>query len=193
MKEIKRIKALSLASLSSVVKILFFHKGETMKNLAYLLILTSLLLASCSALLPQPTATPVPTDTPIPTDTPAPTSTPLPTATSTPEPTVTPTETIGPDKLVPKGTPDKEWHGIKIMPGALAGSGDDESYRFTIKASAEDIKAFYEKELGAAGWTLLGDGVAENGGGLLIFIKDTATFTVSIIQSDDLFIVMLLG
>lgn len=164
-----------------------------MKKIAYLLVLTSLLLASCSALAPQPTATPVPTDTPIPTDTPEPTDTPLPTATATLPPTATPTEASGPDKLVPQGTPDKEWHGIKIMPGAIAGSGDDESYRFTVKASVEDIKDFYVKELGDAGWTLLGDGVAANEGGLLIFIKDTATFTVSIIPSDDLFIVMLLG
>lgn len=162
-----------------------------MKNIACLLIITSLLLTSCSALMPQPTATPVPTDTPIPTDTPAPTATPLPTETPTPEPTITPTETSGPDKLIPQGTPDKEWHGIKIMPGALAGSGDNGSYRFTIKATAAEIEAFYQKELSADGWTSLATGDGGNGSSLIIFIKDTKTFSVSIIPSDDLFIVML--
>lgn len=166
-----------------------------MKNIAYLLIITSMLLASCSALQPLPTATPVPTETPIPTDTPEPTATPLPTETATLLPTITPTETSVPADLTPKGTPDKEWHGIKIMPGALAGSGDDGSYRFTIKASKTDIEAFYEKELGAAGWSLAVTGGGENGGGLMIFIKDAKTLSVSILPSDedDLFIVMLVG
>ncbi len=77
------------------------------------------------------------------------------------------------------------------MPGALAGSGDDESYRFTIKASQAEIQAFYEKALQAAGWTSFGLGSGENGNSLTIFLKDDKTFSVSIIASGDLFIVML--
>ena len=163
-----------------------------MKTISHLLVLSSILLASCSAILPQPTATPVPTATPLPTETPAPTETPLPTATATlPPPTVTPTATFSAADLVPVGTPDKAWHGIAIMPGALAGSGDDKSYRFTIKASDEEIQAFYEKELAAAGWTSLAGGTGETGTIIEIFVKGEKTFSISIIASDDLFIVML--
>lgn len=171
-----------------------------MKNIAYLLALASLLLASCSALMPSPTATPMPTETSIPTDTPEPTTTPLPTETATLPPTVTPTETSSLADLTPKETPAKEWHGIKIMPGAITGSGDegsadsddDGSYVFSIKTSKAEIEAFYEKELSAADWILLAKSADDNASGLMIFMKDGKNLSVSIIPSDDGFIVMIL-
>ena len=93
--------------------------------------------------------------------------------------------------LVPDGTPEKEWNGIPIMPGALAGSGDAGSYRFTIKATAAKIRSYYEKQLPEAGWNFFAAGTGETGSPLLIFMKENKTFSVSIIPFDDLFIVML--
>ena len=163
-----------------------------MKTTARLLIFLSVLLVSCSTILPQPTVTPVPTSTPLPTETSAPTFTPQPSATATiPAPIASPTTETSVADLVPQGTPEKEWHGIAIMPGALAGSGDDGSYRFTIKASQAEIKSFYDKELEKAGWMSLGLGSSENGNSLTIFLKGEKTFSVSIIASGDSFIVML--
>jgi hypothetical protein len=92
---------------------------------------------------------------------------------------------------MPVGTPDKEWNGIKIMPGALAGEGDASGYRFAIKAPAAEIQSYYEKQLAAAGWTSFGAGAGNNGTVLIIFIKDTKTLSVSIIPQGDLFIVLL--
>ena len=161
-----------------------------LKMISCLLVLSSILLASCSAILPQPTATPAPTATLFPTGTSTPTLTPLPTATATATLTVAPTQDLMAD-LVPKGTPEKEWNGFPIMPGALAGSGDAGSYRFTTKATVAAIESFYEKELKAAGWVFLTVGTGETGASMLIFTKDAQTFSVSIIPSGDLFIVML--
>lgn len=159
-----------------------------LKMISRLLVLLSVLLVACSAILPQPTATPLPMATPLPTGTS--TLTPLPMATATAAFTVTPTQDLAAD-LVPKGTPEKEWNGFPIMPGALAGSGDAGSYRFTVKATVAEIKSFYDKELTAAGWVSLTVGSSKTGASMLIFTKDAQTFTVSIIPFEDLFIVML--
>jgi hypothetical protein len=159
-----------------------------LKNISYLLVLSSILLVSCSAISPPPTATPLPTATQVPTDTPEPTSTPLPTATAT-MPPATPTQTSTPD-LIPKGTPEKEWNGIKIMPGALAGEGDSGSYRFAIKATSAEIQSYYNKQMKLAGWTSFALGTGNTEASLMFFTKDTKTFTISIIPQDDLFIVM---
>jgi hypothetical protein len=47
------------------------------------------------------------------------------------------------------------------MPGAVAGDGDEEGYVFTIKATPQQIREYYELELGKRGWqsSAEGDGV----------------------------------
>ena len=162
-----------------------------LKTISLLIVLASILLVACSAIAPIPTATPVPSATPLPTDTPAPTAIPASTVTATAI-ALTPTPTQGTvADLVPKGNPAKEWNGIPIMPGALAGDGDAGSYRFTIKSSMDEIQSYYQKQLQVAGWTSLALGSGENGTSLLIFTKDAKTLSVSIIPSDDVFLVMI--
>lgn len=159
------------------------------KTIFSFLIISSLFLTACSALLPPPTATPEPTATPLPTNTP--TLTPLPTSTATSlPPTVTPTLGLAPN-LIPEGTPEKEWEGVQIMPGALAGSEDPKGYRFTIKATAAEIQAFYQRELTKAKWSLITAGVGKTKTILLIFGKNQDVFSVSILPYEDLFIVLL--
>lgn len=160
-----------------------------MKTLAYIIVLSSILLTACSSTSAQPTATAAETLSPTETIaatatitlTPPPTATSAPTATHTPDPIL---------DLVPHGTPDTEWNGIPIMAGALAGSGDLSSYRFTIKATDAEIQAFYQKELKAAGWIMLAAGSNKKGTNLLIFTKGDKTLTVSIIEFEGSFIVM---
>lgn len=136
-----------------------------------------------------------PTPTPVPTSTFTFTPSPFPTATATQIPTNTalpPTET--PDvvlDLVPVGEPDSEWNGIPIMPGAIAGEGDTGGYRFTIKASRDEIQAFYESELRKLGWTLLGLGQGDTGAAIMIFTGNDGTLSVSIIEHEAEFIVMI--
>jgi hypothetical protein len=97
-------------------------------------------------------------------------------------------------KLVPVGTPEKEWNGIPIMPGALAGNGDSAAYRFTIKATATEIQDYYVNALvHRLGWSASATGSGETGTLLLIFtnMQNTSTLSISIIPFDELFIVML--
>jgi hypothetical protein len=128
--------------------------------------------------VPTATHTPEPTDTP----TVVPTQTPIP-ATETPSEPVLP---------MPAGKPSSEWEGIPIMPNAIAGEGDSKGYSFTINASAKEIQKFYEQELGKLGWNMFASGQGTTDAVLLIFMKDTATFSVSIIpQSDGIMYVLL--
>ncbi len=148
---------------------------------AILLSFLVIVLASCSSFVPQPTETPIPTETS------------LPTATNTPEPTYTPTQTpippsetpSTPDLPMPSGKPASEWEGIPVMPNAIAGEGDSKGYSFTINATPEEIQNFYEKELGKLGWNMLASGQGTTNAILLIFMKDTNTFSVSIIPQPD--------
>jgi len=154
-----------------------------MKNKLFLIssCLAVLLLASCTFAASEPT--------PTATFTPSPTETPLPTATKT-LPPPTPTEDFL-AALAPVGDPASEWNGIPVMPGAIAGEGDDDGYTFTIQSTAEEIQAFYERELAKQGITLLAVGDGQNGSILLIFMKDLETVSVSIFPYEDLFIVLL--
>lgn len=146
----------------------------------------SVLLVGCSALAPKPTATPTLTFTPPPTETRTPTNTSEPTNTPKPTPTK---DVIA--SLLPVGEPAEEWNGIPIMPGAIAGEGDDAGYRFTIKANSDDIQEYYERELSKLGWQFLAAGQGENGTLILIFTGSEGTLSVSLLPHEDEFIVVL--
>jgi hypothetical protein len=136
-----------------------------------------------------------PTPTPIPTPTFTITASPVPTATATQIPTKTvlpPTETQDViSALVPVGEPESEWHGIPIMPDAIAGEGEAGGYRFTTQASPDEIQEYYERELRRLGWTLLGSGQGGTGAVVMIFTGNDGTLSVSIFEHEDEFIVMI--
>ena len=79
------------------------------------------------------------------------------------------------------------------MPGALAGQADGaSSYTFNIRATPEEVQAFYETELQKLGYAAFASGVSGTGQPvLLIFMKDLATLTLSIIPYGDELIVTL--
>ena len=155
-----------------------------------LLVFLSFSAISCSTFAPVPTSTPTQTITPIPTLTLSPTPTELPT--NTPQP---PTDT--PDVLSalrPVGIPDKEWKGIPIMPGAIAGNGDNEKYVFTINASLEAIQTYYERELSKSGWDLVTSGAGDTGATMLIFNNGKPPLMpISIIPDGDLMLVLIVN
>jgi hypothetical protein len=153
-------------------------------------IFTSILIAACSALAPVPTPTPTQTATLMPTDTSTPI--PTPTQTNTPQP---PTETSDPiSALLPSGIPEKEWKGIPIMPGAINGGGDNESYRFTIEAPVEEVQAYYEKELAKLGWDLMVAGSGDTDSVMLIFNNGVPPLLpVSIFSHGELTLVMIVS
>jgi hypothetical protein len=141
-------------------------------------VLFSLTFTACSALA-QPTPTPAPTRT----------STPLPAPTRTASP---PTETPAVlSRLEPQGEPASEWNGIPVMAAAIAGDGDEESYVFNIKATPQEVQAYYQSELGKLGWQMLAQGTGDSSLMLIFTDASSATLTVSIITKGDQVLVLL--
>ena len=142
------------------------------------------LISACSVLAPVPTITPTQTATLIATDTP----TPIPTA----QPQAETSDPIS--ALLPSGSPEKEWKGIPIMPGAINGDGDNEGYRYTINATVEEVQAYYEKELGKVGWGLMAAGSGATDSVMLIFNNAaSAVMSISIFPHGDLTLVMVVS
>jgi hypothetical protein len=143
-----------------------------------------LVLSACTNII-QPTSTAIPTFT----------ATVLPTLAPTLIPAVTPplpSET--PDIVsarVPEGQPASEWKGIPIMPGAIAGEGDEEGYVFIIRATPQQVQDYYQLELGKLGWQSIAQGDGESST-MLIFMNNTSTtLTVSIIAKGEKVLVLL--
>ena len=138
-----------------------------------------LALAACSEFVP-PAATVVPT----------------PTFTASPALTVTTSLPLtatsdATSKLDRQGQPEAEWDGIPIMPGALTGEGDEESYVFTIRATPQQVQEYYQAELGKLGWQSLAEGDGE-ASLMLIFTNDaSATLSISIVTKADEVLVLL--
>lgn len=143
-----------------------------------------LVLSACTNTL-QPTSTAIPTFTVTVLPTLAPT---LILTVTPPLPSETPNVV---SELVPKGQPASEWKGIPIMPGAIAGEGDEEGYVFTIQATPQQVHDYYRLELEKLGWQSLTQGDGESST-MLIFMNNTsATLTVSIIAKGDEVLVLL--
>lgn len=154
------------------------------KSIAVDVLLFGLILSACSSFR-QATPAAFPTLTltagPAPISTPVPINTPLP-------PTVTLEPAAG---VAPEGHPASEWKGIPIMPDAITGEGDDESYVFTVKATPEQIEGYYQLELGKLGWRSLSKGNSDSSLMLIFTNNDSATLTVSIITKGDEALVLL--
>jgi hypothetical protein len=111
----------------------------------------------------------------------------IPTLTLTAVPSLASTNT----PLLSIGTPDavSEWNGIPIMPNAIAGEGDDEGYVFTVKATAQQVRDYYQAELGKLGWQLLTP--AEGEASLKFMNNASETLTISLIAKGDQVLVLL--
>jgi len=153
-----------------------------------LMILVAGTLACSSLIKPTPTLTPTSTFTFTPSPIPTVTASMMPAPTDTAIPTEPANVIAG---LVPVGEPESEWNGIPIMPGAIAGDGDTGAYRSMIKASQDEIQEYYERELRKLGWSLLATGQGDTGVVILIFTGDSGTLSVSLIEHDDEYIVMI--
>jgi hypothetical protein len=93
---------------------------------------------------------------------------------------------------MPSGKPVSEWEDIPVMPNAIAGEGDNQSYLFTIDSSSDEIIQFYKTELVKRGWELLATGQGKTNAVLLIFMKEGNTLSVSLIPQPDGIIYVLL-
>jgi hypothetical protein len=93
--------------------------------------------------------------------------------------------------LMPEGPSVSAWNGIPIMPGAIAGEGDEESYVFTIKATPQQVADYYQAELVPLGWQPFGTDNKDASLMLLFMDKDSATLTINIIAKGDEALVLL--
>lgn len=84
-----------------------------------------------------------------------------------------------------------EWNGIPIMPGAVSGGGDEESYVFKIRATPQQIWEYYELELGKLGWKASVQDIGENY--LTMVFTNTAAMTLTmsiIVKGEDALVLM---
>lgn len=137
------------------------------RNIVDFLLLT-IILTACSA---QPIFSANPTVA----STTVPLLTPIASTTTFSAPTQTPDVT---EVFTPQGKPASDWDGIPIMPGATSGEGDAEGYVFTIQATSQQIKEYYEVELSKLGWQALG--TEEGDASLTLIFMNNASGTLTI-------------
>ena len=114
-----------------------------------------------------------------------PTLTPVPTRTVT----IASTMTLPPPSETPRA--GSEWNGIPIMPGALAGDGDDESYVYTIQSMPQTVQEYYQLELGKRNWQLLSEEGDDSSSTLFYMNNDAETLTITLFAKDDEVLVLL--
>jgi len=80
------------------------------------------------------------------------------------------------------------------MPGAINGGEDKDSYRFTTKATVEEVQAYYQKELAKLGWNLMATGSGDTGSVMLIFNNGVPPLMpISIFTQGDLTLVLIVS
>jgi hypothetical protein len=164
---------------SVIIVITFQREGLVKRTIVASLSLLIFLLAACN--FPSQSLTVIPTLTLTVPPTFVPTMTSLP---SLPTPDAV-------SSLMPDGQSASEWNGIPIMPGAIAGEGDEESYVFTIKATPQQVADYYQAELATLGWQPFGTDNKDASLMLLFMDKDSATLTINIIAKGDDALVLL--
>ena len=123
------------------------------------------------------------------------TAQPPPTATAIPTPVATVTRIPSPvpstETLEVQTQPAAQWNDIPIMPGAIAGEGDEEGYVFTIQATPAQVQEYYQTELGKLGWQPLSQ--EEKGSSVTLLFTDnvSTTLTISILSNGDQALVLL--
>jgi hypothetical protein len=86
----------------------------------------------------------------------------------------------------PTGTPVEQWNDIPIMPQATAGQEfDDHTYSYTVPLPATDVQTFYNQKMEELGWTSSFGFQATEEGGILLFQKDSAFLTITIMADQD--------
>jgi hypothetical protein len=95
-------------------------------------------------------------------------------------------------KQMPTGEPAESWKGIPIMPGAVSGGDDGMRYIFTIRATTEEIQAYYERELMKQGASQLHSGrISETDAFLIACSLGDESITILILPYEGLMLVIL--
>jgi hypothetical protein len=84
----------------------------------------------------------------------------------------------------PSGEPLTEWEGIPVMPGAIAGETKSNGYAFTIEATPDQIKGYYDDALLMLGWNKFMTGKSEQGPSMLLYSNGSTTASILITPQD---------
>ena len=140
---------------------------------ASLIAVVLLALVSCTTFSPQPAEALISTEIPLATKTSSSTEIRLPTETPSASPSPIPSETML-----------QTWEGVPIMPNASEEQSDSQSYSFVINDLVDNVKTFYQEELGKFGWTVLsGRGNEEQI--FMSFTKDGNTIDMTVVLQLD--------
>lgn len=93
----------------------------------------------------------------------------------------------------PQGAPATDWNGIPIITQATAGqefSKGTYSYKAT-GVTEQDVQAFYNDKLKAAGWDSPFSAQGGSAGGLMLFTRESQVLTITITKSDQDLVVLL--
>ena len=95
--------------------------------------------------------------------------------------------------LNPSGAPVSDWNGIPIMTQATAGQEfNNNTYSFKASGITEtDVETFYKDKLTGLGWTSQFGAQGGSSGGLMLFSKDSSVLTITVSQSGQDFVVIL--
>ena len=86
----------------------------------------------------------------------------------------------------PHGTPVTDWNNIPIMSEATDGQEfSSTSYSFAVPSTTKpkDIQDFYDSKLKDLGWSSLFGSTVSDQGGLLLFQKDKALLTITVVTN----------
>lgn len=77
------------------------------------------------------------------------------------------------------------------MPDAIAGQEFGSAYSFKANVTAQDVQDFYREHLTALGWSQQAGDVLDANGGQLMFRKEGASLTITVMAAEDSVVVML--
>ena len=83
------------------------------------------------------------------------------------------------------------WREIPIIPEAIAGEEAQGFYGYKVDAPAEDIEAYYSRQLPPLGWVAEFVMPYADGMGMMMFTRDTNALTITISDVEGIMLVLL--
>lgn len=80
--------------------------------------------------------------------------------------------------------PLNEWEGVPLMPNALEGNGDSQSYSFIVNELVDNVNTFYQEEMVNFGWSI-SRGKGNELQSFMTFTKDGNTIDVTVVLRSD--------
>ncbi|MEW5871560.1 MAG: hypothetical protein AB1894_19960 [Chloroflexota bacterium] len=83
------------------------------------------------------------------------------------------------------------WNGIPVMPQAISGKADGESYTYTVAATVKQVQAYYDQEMPKVGWQPFATGTGDNGNLFLMYMKGSRVAAISVVAQGNSTLVLI--